>query len=571
MNIFTRVKYKNFFAAGNAPIEIPLNEHASTLIIGKNGVGKSTAGEAVCFAAFGRPLRNVNKNKLVNSINQRECLVELWFTNGVSNYHIKRGLKPAVFEIYENGRLIPQPADLKDYQTMLETSILHLNYKSFMQVVVLGSASYIPFMRLTGTSRRDIIEDLLDIEVFSSMNALTKEDAQTLRIELDKLSQATTLLSKQREMAETFTVQIEEQRAQTLQTLENSVNTENVARAKLITERSDLMAQVVDHEEQHDRYMAALAKQKEYEKTLDNITRALKKAQKERQFYEQHDTCPTCEQSITSEFKQDRFATLAEKETAATKASAQCEALIQKYETKTDEAREIVAANENIFKRIHAIDATLLVHERRLAELRRQIAEMQKPPVPTPQTVDVAAIDAELHTVQVNHEALSRRRVIVDAANMLLKDNGIKSRVIKHYLPIINKTINHYLNAMDFPILFTLDEEFNESIKSRHRDEFVYELFSEGEKKRIDLALLLTWRAVARMKNSASTNLLILDEVFDSSLDAAGTEEFLKIINALEASTTNVFVMSHKGDQLVDKFTNVLTFEKNRGFSELKV
>lgn len=568
MVIFTGVRYSNFLASGNAPIYIPLDKHAASLIVGRNGAGKSTMSEAICFALFGRPLRKINKPKLVNSINQRDCLVELDFRVGQVNYRIRRGIKPSIFEIYENGNLIPAPASLDDYQTMLETNIVNLTYKSFLQVVVLGSASYVPFMRLTPASRREIIEDLLDIGVFSSMNALTKDDTISIRHELDKTTQAKTLIAEQRKMAQSFNEHIEEQQKERIAELEKRIvaheNEIDVQEDKLET----LSIRLGDYTAVREQLATANTNIAKYTKTLNAIKTKDREFRKEREFYETHDSCPTCEQDITEEFKANRFTYLDEKSGAAVSATAQCQARLDQYTAAYRQAEQELEGAVALEREIHKTEIEISTHKRHIAELKRAI-QTESQPRPQQKVASVDDLDKQLDALDATHADLSKRRVIVEAATMLLKDNGIKARIIRHYLPIINRTINAYLNAMDFPILFTLDEEFSEQIKSRHRDEFAYDSFSEGEKKRIDLALLLTWRAVAALKNSASTNLLILDEVFDGSLDAAGTEEFLKIIAGLEQGT-NIFVISHKMDQLVDKFANIIVFEKQRGFSQLQ-
>jgi DNA repair exonuclease SbcCD ATPase subunit len=563
------VRYANFLAAGNAPIEVPLNTHQSTLIVGRNGSGKSTVTEAITFALFGRPLRGVNKSKLVNSINQRDCLVELDFSVGVNTYKIRRGIKPTIFEVYENGKLIPAPASIADYQTILESNILRLSFKTFQQVVILGSTSYVPFMRLTPGARRDIIESFLDIEVFSAMNAMTKEEAAQVKIDLDKCLHTQRLLSEQHKMAQSFTQHIEEQREHALNKAMQALTTERATIAALEQERADHVIALSEYDADKEAYNVAVAKEQEYVRTLDAITLRERKLKKERTFYADHDNCPTCEQSITADFKTARFDAINTKELAAMKAHAQCEALITKYRTRKDAAAERITEANAIERKIHAIDAKLPLHRRRVRELEAE-CEVQRAPVEPAEHANIDELERQIQEAAAEQEVLVGKRIIIDAASMLLRDNGIKARIVRHYLPIINRTINHYLNALDFPILFELDEEFNETIKSRHRDDFAYDSFSEGEKKRIDLALLLTWRAVARLKNSAATNLLVLDEVFDSSLDAAGTEEFLKVIANLEADT-NVFTISHKTDQLVDKFEHSITFEKVRGFSQIKV
>lgn len=561
---FSRISYKNFLATGDVPIVIDLNTHASTLIVGRNGAGKSTMTEALCFALFGQALRNINKPALVNSVNKRDALVELTFRINGTAYRVVRGIKPNVFEIYENGVLIPSPAALADYQTLLETQILKLNYKSFRQIVVLGSASYVPFMRLTPAARREIIEDILDIEVFSAMSSLAKDELTTLKTRTETLAQQKSLLDEQVRMGESFTAQLDEERDAQLAKIRAAIEQENAEIERLTRTRTDASARAVTYAPTQDAYARAREKRVQLENTYQSLVSREKKLQKEREFYTSHDECPTCTQSITAEFKESRFAQIGNKEHDAQNAKQQCQTYIARYTQQIVESEALLAEFAALKKEIEQIDYKLPIHRRRVVELGIELIK----PVQQAPVVDLDEIRHRItSTVHEQHET-AQKRSIVETASTLLKDNGIKSRVIKHYLPIINKHINQYLTAMDFPIHFNLDEEFKERIESRHRDDFSYDSFSEGEKKRIDLALLLTWRAVARLKNSASCNVLVLDEVFDSSLDVNGTEEFLKIIHALEHA--NIFVISHKTDSLVDKFSNVLHYEKQRGFSTLK-
>lgn len=564
MILFEKVRYQNFLAAGNVPIEIGLNTHASTLIVGRNGAGKSTMTEAVCFALFGRALRNINKPALVNSVNKRDALVELWFRVGGSSYQVRRGIKPNLFEIYQDGVLIPAPAAIADYQTILETQILGLNYKSFMQIVVLGSASYVPFMRLTPAARRDIIEDILDIEVFSAMNALAKDELTQLRSRQDILATERRLLDEQYRLAESFQSQMVEQQDAQLAAIREEIAREEARLDAYEGAIVQAQAHVTAYQESIDGFDDVTSKLTSYTNTKNAIVSRVKKLQKERDFYTSHDQCPTCTQSITEDFKQDRYTALHKKEQDASYALTRCEELIQKYSVDVDTLQDLMRDRDAAARELHQYQAQASLVSHRLRELRAQVSA----PAPAKTVADLHVIRENIETTTQEQQTLSERRTIVETAASLLKDTGIKSRIIKHYLPIINKHINYYLSAMDFPIHFTLDENFEEQIQSRHRDDFSYESFSEGEKKRIDLALLLTWRAVAKLKNSASCNMLVLDEVFDSSLDVAGTEEFLKIIHALEDA--NVFVISHKTDSLIDKFAHVLHFVKERGFSSLR-
>lgn len=566
MILFERVRYQNFLASGNVPIDIPLNAHSSTLIIGRNGAGKSTMTEAVCFALFGRALRNINKPALVNSINKREALVELWFRANEHTYYIKRGIKPNVFEIHQDGVLMPQPASLSDYQAMLEEHIIGMNHKSFMQIVVLGSASYVPFMRLPPAARREIVEDLLDIEIFSTMASLTKDELSTLKAKVEQLTQQRTLLEEQKRMAESFSAQEQEDIDARLTVIDANIEQTQLTLTNVQERMQELNDLIAAYDGERQSLAAAEEKLREYGGTLKSIEARHKKILKEREFYESHDECPTCAQAITDTFKIEKYAVLTQKEADASKATDQCRKLIDKYETATKTLHDSLETANALSAELHTLKAQTPLHTRRLNELETERQRVQTPK--ETKTIDVSEIDTRITNVATEHDAVSRRRAILDTANGLLKDGGIKSRIIKHYLPIINKHINQYLTAMDFSIHFTLDEEFAEHMQSRHREDFAYDSFSEGEKKRIDLALLLTWRAVARIKNSASCNMLVLDEVFDSSLDAAGTEEFMKILQSLEKS--NIFVISHKTDQLIDKFHHVFFFEKQRGFSTLR-
>lgn len=568
MLIFESVKYQNFLISGQVPVEIVLNTRPTTLIVGTNGVGKTTISDAIAFGLFGKTLRNINKPQLVNSINGRDCLVELAFRTPQANYIIKRGIKPNIFEVYENGELIPLPAKLEDYQTMLEANILKLNYKSFKQIVVLGSDTFVPFMRLPAAQRREIIEDLLDIEIFGVMSGINRDDITVVREKLEKCNTKRNMLTEQLRMAQQFTDHLEEVRQEAIKTLEKDITTLNSTIAGLEREHAQLVEQCVSFEEVRTALIKAQKKQNEYQAMLRDMSGQQKKLVKERKFYEEHDTCPECEQPIVDDFKTAKYETLASKEESTIDAMTKCEVVIAKYDAQVEKTSTELEECQELQKQTAAIHARIALHQKRLKELQTERARHANPLESQP-AVDVPALEAQAQQLQTEHDDLSRARVVVDAASMILKDNGIKTRIIKHYLPIINKQINHYLTLMDFPVNFTLDESFAEHVLSSHRQEFSYESFSSGQKKRIDIALLLAWRAVARIKNSAACNLLFLDEVFDSSLDAGGTEEVLKIIQNLERDT-NVFVISHKTDQMIDKFGHTLVFELNRGFSQLK-
>lgn len=567
MLIFEKISYQNFLATGNVPIEIPLNRHTATLIVGRNGAGKSTMTEAVCFALFGRALRNINKPSLLNAINKRDLLVQVWLRIGEHRYHIKRGIKPNLFEIYQDGVLIPAPASIADYQTHLETQILGLNYKSFLQIVVLGSASYVPFMRLTPAARREIVEDILDIEIFSYMAGLAKDELSLVKQQMEQLQQQKTLLDEQRRMAESFTEQVEESQEARLVELDEQIAATTAIIASIHEEMRTLQDEIASYASIQAEYATATDKLDEFTRTAKAIQTREKKLIKEREFYTQHDECPTCAQLLSDAFKTEKFEYITKRQQDAQTAITKCESLVGKWSERVDRYRAELAAVDRLTRTLHTKEAQLPVHQRQLLSLETDRQKASRP-APAKVGVNLEELASRIAETQDALIAVAQKRSTVETAATLLKDSGIKARLIKHYLPIINKQINFYLTAMDFPIHFQLDEQFQEHMQSLHRDDFTYDSFSEGEKKRIDLALLLTWRAVARLKNSASCNLLVLDEVFDSSLDASGTEEFLKIIHSLEQA--NIFVISHKTDTLIDKFPHVLTFEKQRGFSTVK-
>lgn len=568
MIVVKDIHYQNFMGAGAAPVRVNLTETSTTLIVGVNGAGKSTMNEAISMAWFGKPLRDVNKPQLVNAINERDCLVVCNFETQGQRYMVKRGMKPTVFEIYKNDELIKPPASSADYQTMLEKDILRMNHKSFMQIVILGNASYVPFMRLNPAGRRQIIEDLLDIEVFSVMSAMTKDDATKVKSEIGLTDQKTNSLADQIRMAEDVTEHLEIERQKALQTVSEDLQEVQTTIRNLEYDRSEKSDEIDAYEDVRDAYDKARAKLREYEQMVSKLEDKSADNQKTRRFYEKHDQCPTCEQSITPEFKAKVFSDLKQSEYDVTRAIDKCQSLIRTYESEVSEHETSLEAANALGRLIAGIDAKLPIHKRRKQELEREHARLSVPTSKKSLTLDVDALQLQLDTLRSELTALSHRRTIIDAAALLLKDNGIKTRIINHYLPVINRLVNSYLTAMEFPVHFTLDEEFNEQILSENRHNFSYNLFSEGEKKRIDLALLFTWRAIAKLKNSADVNLLIFDEVFDGSLDTNGLEEFWKIIQNLEP-TTNVFVISHK-TEADDKFDRTITFEKVRGFSRIK-
>jgi DNA repair exonuclease SbcCD ATPase subunit len=569
MIIFQKVRWKNFLSTGNAFTEIDLTRSTNTLIVGHNGAGKSTILDALTFGLFGKPFRKINKPQLMNTINNSDCVVEIEFNIGKKQYKVVRSIKPNAFEIYCDTVLVNQDAKAKDYQEHLEKFILKLNYKSFTQVVILGSASFVPFMQLSPADRRAIIEDLLDIQIFSSMNSIVKNKISTIKDEQKsvdyniKLSNEKINLQKQNieEHKKNHLVEINKK---VKEIADNDMHLNKVAKniALIQLHIQQLTTKVSDKSSVSSRTTKLITLQSKFE---DNV----KKLNKEISFYENNDNCPTCLQAIASETKEKH---VTEKHTKVTE--------IQTATTKLEE--EIQNANNRLLE-IEKIQKHINEHNSEIVKLNTQVTsinsyntrllkeieELKTRSISTDATDDkLNSLTAELKLFEEQAEQLSIDKQYHEFAATLLRDTGIKTKIIKQYLPVMNKLINKYLTSMDFFVNFNLNESFEETIKSRHRDEFSYASFSEGEKMRIDLALLFTWRQIAKMKNSVNTNLLILDEVFDSSLDGVGTEEFLKLLNSLDNST-NVFVISHKGDQLFDKFRSVIKFQKTNNFSQV--
>lgn len=564
----TNLSYQNFLSAGNAPIVVNLDKHQTTLIVGRNGSGKSSMTDAICFAWFGRPLRNINKPTVVNSINGRDCLVELEFTTNAGHFKVRRGIKPTIFEIYRNGVLEPVPADLKEYQTYLEDTILKLNYKTFMQVVVLGSASYTPFMQLTALARRSIIEDLLDIQIFSVMSSLVKDDLSTLKAAIDSTNVTRHMLQEQLTLALKYEAQKTQDQQERLHDIQELLAATTAQVRVLKGDWNRLQTEYQALEPKKSLFDGLSSDVNDYNVKLARLESRTQLIESDITKFQELSVCPTCTQSVNDTFKAERIATL----------KNDCDTLYRAISTLTKDKATAVAqmaeldtalvSMTTINQTLTEIKTKVPLLAQRMKELKAESVRIAQQQLPSASAPDVTDIQTRLSDAQTAQTTQSAERVILDASVMLLKDNGIKTRVVQHYLPIINQYVNQYLTALDLPIHFTFDDQFNEVMKSRHRDTFSYENFSEGEKKRIDIALLFTWRAIARLKNSADVNLLILDEVFDGSLDFAGMDDFLKVLNTLETST-RIFVISHR-DLLIDRFINVYTFEKIQGFTQYR-
>ena len=569
MITFLSIRWKNILSTGNSFTELRLDKSSNTLIIGHNGAGKSTILDALCFGLFGKPFRKINKPNLLNSINGKEGVVEVEFKIGKKEYKVIRGIKPNTFEIFCDGILVNQDAKAKDYQEHLEKFILKLNYKSFTQVVILGSASFVPFMQLSPSDRRNIIEDLLDIQIFSSMNGVVKDKLSEIKDEASKVKYAISLTEEKitlqnqniEENKKHNEAEIQKKRDELVENQEHldKLNKDIVIIQKHINVLQSKIADSDSLEKKNKKLFQLEAK----------VESNIKKVKKDIEFYEQNDNCPTCRQSIDGGFKELQVNERKNKINTQQKGLEEITEEINKLNTRLTEIGDIVkhinAHSNEIVKHTSTISAIT----KYMAKLNKDIGEL------TTRKDNMAEVNAklldlksELVDYNTHGETLSVNKHYYDYAVTLLKDTGIKTRIIKQYLPIMNKLINKYLTAMDFFVNFNINENFEETIKSRHRDEFSYANFSEGEKMRIDLALLLTWRQIAKLKNSTNTNLLILDEVFDSSLDLTGTEEFMKLINEIGADT-NVFVISHKGDQLFDKFRSVIKFKKVNNFSRI--
>ena len=568
MIIFRNLRWKNFLSTGNFFTELKLDNDNTTLIVGSNGSGKSTMLDALTFVLFGKPFRNINKGQLVNTINGKDAVVEIEFDTGNKSYKIVRGIKPNIFEIYCNGHLVNQDAAVKDYQEHLEKFILKLNYKSFTQIVVLGSASFTPFMQLSASDRRSIIEDLLDIQIFSRMNSVLKDkflllkerhsqtkyavDLKGEKIQyqiqfIDSLnkSNAAQLSSKQQDIANTqYLVTLSETNCTTLQ--------QNF---------SDLCTQISDK----DKVDGKITK---FSSVKLNLGKTLKKVNTDISFYHDNNDCPTCKQTIGEEYKSHIIEERTKKLEEVNGALKKIDEEIATLNVRHDEIEKVVEQIQILNSQLMFEQSEIKANRRYIESVEKEIERLSlvKDDLQTEQT-KLETLNQELAELESEIKDISEERLYYEVAISLLKDTGIKTKIIRQYIPVINKLVNKYLAALEFFVNFNLDESFKETIKSRHRDDFTYASFSEGEKQRIDMALMLTWRAVAKLKNSASTNILILDEIFDSSLDTNGTEDLMKILNMLEGS--NLFVISHKGDVLQDKFANVIRFEKVNNFSRI--
>lgn len=567
MIYFKNIKWKNFLSTGNQFTEIDLNKAKTTLIVGENGAGKSTLLDALSFSLYNKPFRKINKPQLVNSINNKDCVVEIEFIIGSNNYKVIRGLKPTIFEIYQNNNMINQDASSRDYQDVLEKQILKLNHKSFCQVVVIGSASFTPFMQLTAANRREVIEDLLDIQIFSTMNSLLKSKVTNNQDQLKDSDYQLNMLSEKISMQKKYLADMQQDSDQQIDDIRKEVENNNILSDQYKSQITTIIKNISNYRDSINDFQSINKKLKDANIIQFELNSKIKRLKCDINFFEENDKCPTCRQNIDNHFKCETIDT---RNKQINETEQGMNLLISKIE-KINKRLEKISEVQNKIADLNIELATLNANVDGIRNLNNSLRRKAENIVEKRNAINnndtiLEELDKNYDIMVNNKNSLLKEKDVLYVVSQILKDGGIKSKIIKQYVPIINKLINKYLSSLDFFVNFELNESFDETIKSRFRDTFSYASFSEGEKMRINLAILFTWRAVAKLRNSASTNLLIMDEILDSSLDTNGTDEFLKILNTL-TEDTNTFIISHKGDQLFDKFTNVIKFTKNKNFS----
>ena len=568
---FKKVRYKNLLSSGNRFTTFELDRSNTTLIVGDNGAGKSTLLDALCFGLYGKGFRNLKKDLLINSINQKDLVVEVDFSIGKRDYKVIRGAKPNKFELYTNGKMVNQDATMKDYQEHLEKNILKMSYRSFTQVAILGSANFTPFMQLRAVERRKLVEDLLDISIFSTMQDMLKKKVSQHNLEVKETTHEIDLLHERISGLNDQVSALQKNREAKIKKYESTVNETQNNINKILGEVDEKTKNVVEKKrsiKSKDSTESRLKQATDLERQLET---ARKKAIADVKFYEENDDCPVCKQGLDHDHKEKCIKEREDKAEEITQALSDIDKTISECHDEIQRINVIQSEIDEIQREIGLLQTEIVSNQKYIKKLQGEIEDLQNEVVGDSDVHDrLTTSETDLDILEKKQESQTERQHYFELATMLLRDQGVRQRIIKQYVPIMNKMINKYLANLEFYVGFELNEAFEETIKSRFRDVFKYDNFSQGEKMRIDLALLFTWRAVARLKNSVNTNILILDEVFDSSLDSQGTDDFLKLLNALNEKT-NAFIISHKGDALYDKFEEVIRFEKYKNFSRIAI
>jgi len=568
MILFKTIKYKNLLSTGNQYTEIDFTKNKTNLIVGTNGAGKSTVLDALCFSLFGKPFRRINKPQLVNSVNEKDCRVEVEFSIGKSDWKVVRGIKPAIFEIWKNDAILDQSSAALDQQKWLEQNILKMNYKSFTQIVILGSSNFVPFMQLSAAHRREVIEDLLDIKIFSSMNTLIKEKIRQSKEEIKILDLKKESFLDKVKMQENFIEELENRGKENIQKKLHSISTLDKEVEVFMRESGILEENIFEKQKEVEDYIGAGDKLRKFGTLKGKISQKVSTLTKEHKFFTENTVCPTCTQEIDDTFRINRINDAQNKAKELQSGYTELEEAIKEEEGRERQFNTITKEILKLTNDISQNNIKISGYQRQIRDLESEVQTITKQL--ENRNTEHEKLESFKDNLKITYDSLASKKDTInyyDFSYSLLKDGGVKSKIIKKYLPLINQQVNRYLQMMDFYINFTLDQEFNETVQSPIHEDFSYSSFSEGEKQRIDLALLFTWREVARLKNSVNCNLMILDEIFDSSLDSTGTEEFLKIIRYV-IKDANIFVISHKTG-LEDKFESVLRFEKVKGFSHM--
>jgi DNA repair exonuclease SbcCD ATPase subunit len=568
MILFKTIKWKNLLSTGNQYTEIDFTKNKTNLIVGTNGAGKSTVLDALCFSLFGRSFRRINKPQLVNSVNEKDCKVEVEFSIGKSDWKVIRGIKPAIFEIWKNNAILDQSSAALDQQKWLEQNVLKMNYKSFTQIVILGSSNFVPFMQLSAAHRREVIEDLLDIRIFSSMNTLIKEKIRQSKEEIKILDLKKESFLDKVKMQENFIEELENRGKENIQKKLYSISTLDKEVELFMRESAVLEEGIFEKQKEVEEYVGAGDKLRKFGTLKGKISQKVSTLTKEHKFFTENTVCPTCTQEIDDAFRINRINDAQNKAKELQSGYKELGEAIKEEEGRERQFNTITKEILKLTNDISQNNIKISGYQRQIRDLENEVQTITKQL--ENRNTEHEKLESFKDNLKITYDSLASKKDTVnyyDFSYSLLKDGGVKSKIIKKYLPLINQQVNRYLQMMDFYINFTLDQEFNETVQSPIHEDFSYSSFSEGEKQRIDLALLFTWREVARLKNSVNCNLMILDEIFDSSLDSTGTEEFLKIIRYV-IKDANVFVISHKTG-LEDKFESVLRFEKVKGFSHM--